>query len=67
MTSASSKALPFIFIGIAAIFLSIDMFTPYELTDNMVSVIITLLPVGVGGLVNKGWETYKAIKLKKEE
>ncbi len=62
MTSKSSKALPFIFLAIAAIFLSVDMFTPYQLTDNMVTVIIALLPVGVGGLVNKGYETYKAIK-----
>lgn len=62
MTSNSSKALPYLFLLIAAVFLSVDMFTDYSITDNMVTVIITLLPVGVGGLVNKGWETYKAIK-----
>lgn len=62
MTSKSSKALPFIFLAIATVFLSVDMFTQYEITDSMVTVIISLLPIGVGGLVNKGWETYKAIK-----
>lgn len=59
----ASKAIPFIVIGIAVAFMAVDTFTPYQITDEVVSVITyTLTPIGLGGLINKGWDTYKAIK-----
>ena len=65
MTSHSSKAIPFIVIAIAVFFVSVDTFTDFEVTETMVQLAVTILtPLGLGGLVNKGWNTYKAIKLK---
>ena len=65
MTSKSSKAIPFIIIAIASIFIAVDTFTEYEVTQEMVNLAsIILAPIGVGGLVNKGWNVYKSIKVK---
>lgn len=59
------KNIPFLVIAIAAAFMAVDTFTPYEISDNVVSLIeFVLVPLGLGGLVNKGWDTYKAIKNK---
>lgn len=65
MTSISSKALPYIVITLAVFFVSVDTFTDFTITEQMVQLAITILtPIGLGGLVNKGWNVYKEIKLK---
>lgn len=65
MTSNSSKTIPFIVIAIAAGFMGIDIFTEFEVTENMITIMgMILAPLGMGGLVNKGWDTFKAIKTK---
>ena len=65
MVSLSSKTIPFIVIAIATGFMGVDIFTDFEINDNIISIITyTLTPLGLGGLVNKGWETFKAIKTK---
>lgn len=67
MTSTSSKAIPFIVIAIVAIFAAVDTFTEFHITDEMISLATTVLtPLGVGGLINKGWETYKSVKLRSD-
>ena len=59
------KNIPFLVIAIAAAFMAIDMFTPYQMNDNTVQLIeFVLTPIGLGGLVAKGWDTFKAIKTK---
>jgi len=65
MTSISSKAIPFIVLSIAGIFMAVDMFTEFEITENMITIASMILaPLGLGGLINKGWDTFKAIKTK---
>lgn len=61
----SSKVLPFIVLALAAGFMGIDTFTEYTISDEMISLAAMILaPIGMGGLINKGWDTYKAIKTK---
>ncbi len=63
MTSISSKAIPFIALAIAGGLLGIDVFTDFVITEThiqLVGVIVT--PLGLGGLVNKGWNVYRDIK-----
>ena len=63
MTSISGKFLPFIVLAIACTFISVDMFTEYVITETHVVIITTVLtPLGLGGLVNKGWNTFRGIK-----
>lgn len=63
MTSIPSKALPFIVLAITIIFVSVDTFTEFQITDSMVQLSATILtPIGLGGLINKGWNVYKEIK-----
>ena len=64
MTSKSSKAIPFIVLAIAGIFMGADFYYPqFEITEEMVSLAgIILAPLGLGGLVNKGWNVYKQVK-----
>lgn len=63
MTSNSSKSIPFIVLAIVAGFMAVDTFTPYHITDQMIQLATVILtPLGVGGLVNKAWDTYKAVK-----
>ena len=65
MTTISSKAIPFIVIAIAVFFISVDTFTEFVISyemDSLASVI--LVPLGLGGLVNKGWNVYKEVKMK---
>jgi len=58
-----AKAIPFIVIAIAVGFMAIDMFTDYSITQNHVDLITYVLaPLGLGGLVNKGWNTWQKIK-----
>ena len=65
MASISSKAIPFIVIAIATGFMGVDIFTDFEITENMITIMgMILAPLGLGGLVNKGWDTFKAIKTK---
>jgi len=65
MTSISSKAIPFIVIAITVGLFAIDIFTEFEITDTHISLVAVILtPLGLGGLINKGWDTYKAIKTK---
>ena len=65
MTSNSSKTIPFIVIAIATGFMGIDIFTDFEITENMITIMgMILAPLGLGGLINKGWDTFKAIKSK---
>ncbi len=67
IASEHRKNIPFLVIAIAAVFMAVDTFTPYEISDSVVSLIeFVLVPLGLGGLVNKGWDTYKAIKTKTE-
>lgn len=63
MTSKSSKYLPFVSLGIAAVFVAIDMFTTYTITDDMIRLLVSVIPITAGGgLINKGFEVFKAIK-----
>ena len=63
MTSASSKAIPFIVLAMTAGLFAIDIFTDYDITETHIQLAATILtPLGVGGLVNKAWDTYKAVK-----
>ncbi len=63
MSLHSAKAIPFIVLALTGIFMAVDMFTEFEITDQMITLTVTILtPLGLGGLVNKGWNTYKAIK-----
>ena len=65
MTSISSKALPYIVIILAVFFVSVDTFTDFAITEQMVQLAVTILtPIGLGGLVNKGWNVYREIKTK---
>ena len=67
MTVPDSKYIPFIVLALAGSFMAVDMFTTFEISDNMITIIsMVLAPLGLGGLINKGWDTFKAIKLKKE-
>ena len=67
MTVPDSKYIPFIVLALAGGFMAVDMFTTFEITENMITIIsMVLAPLGLGGLINKGWDTFKAIKLKKE-
>lgn len=48
--------------------LGVDVFTDFEITEMHIQfAIVILTPMGMGGLVNKGWNTYKAVKLKNSE
>ena len=68
MTPPNSKYIPFIVIAIAAGFMAVETFTEFKLNDNIIQIIsYTLTPLGLGGLVNKGWDTLKAIKTPKVE
>ena len=68
MTPPNSKYIPFIVLALAGGFMAVDMFTTFEITDNMITIIsVVLTPLGLGGLVNKGWDTFKAIKTKNAE
>ena len=64
MTSIPSKALPFLVLFIASGFMAVDMFYPqFVISEQMVTLATTILtPLGLGGLINKGWNTYKSIK-----
>ena len=63
MTSIPSKAIPFVVIAIASFFMGVDTFTEFVISDEMVALGTTILtPLGLGGLVNKGWNVYKEIK-----
>ena len=63
--SNTSKAIPFIVLTIAGLFMALDMFTEYEITENMITLASMILaPLGLGGLINKGWDVFKAIKTK---
>ena len=65
MTVPDSKYIPFIVLALAGGFMAVDMFTTFEITENMITIIsMVLAPLGLGGLINKGWDTFKAIKLK---
>ena len=67
MTVPDSKYIPFIVLALAGGFMAVDMFTTFEITENMITIVsMVLTPLGLGGLINKGWDTFKAIKLKKE-
>lgn len=67
MTPPNSKYIPFIVLALAGGFMAVDMFTTFEISDNMITIIsMVLAPLGLGGLVNKGWDTFKAIKTKHE-
>ena len=45
--------------------MGVDIFTDFEITENMITIMgMILAPLGLGGLVNKGWDTFKAIKTK---
>ena len=66
MSFHPAKTLPFIVLAIAAFFMGVDTFTDFVITDAMVSfATIILAPIGLGGLVNKGWNVFKEIKLGK--
>lgn len=61
--SNSSKSIPFVVLAIVAALFAIDIYTPYEITETHIQLIaVVLTPLGLGGLVNKGWDTFKAIK-----
>jgi len=65
MSSNSSKAIPFIVIAITAGLFAIDIFTDFEINETHIQLVAVILtPLGLGGLINKGWDTYKAIKTK---
>ena len=65
MASASSKAIPFIVLLIAGGFGAIDTFTEYEISDELISLLALILtPMGVGGLVNKAWDSWISVKTK---
>ena len=67
MTPPNSKYIPFIVLALAGGFMAVDMFTTFEISENMITIIsMVLAPLGLGGLVNKGWDTFKAIKTKHE-
>ena len=56
-------ALPFVVLAIAGFFMGVDTFTDFVITENMVQLATVILaPIGLGGLVNKGWNVYKKIK-----
>ena len=63
----TSKIMPFLVLAIAAGMLGIDMFTDFVITQEMVQLsMIILAPLGLGGLVNKGFNVYKSIKEKQK-
>ena len=63
MTSNSSKAMPFIVLLIATFFIAVDTFTEFTISEQMVQLAsVILVPLGLGGLVNKGWNVFKEIK-----
>lgn len=65
MVNIPSKAIPFVVILIATAMIGIDTFTDYEITEESIEIIIMVLtPLGLGGLVNKGFNVYKSIKEK---
>jgi len=65
LTSASSKTIPFVVLAIVAALFAIDIYTPFEITETHVALVTAVLtPMGLGGLVAKGWDTFKAIKSK---
>lgn len=60
MTSTSSKILPFLSIAIAAIFTAIDLFTDYTITQEMINLLVLVLPVtAAGGVIKKGFEIFQ--------
>ena len=67
MTVPDSKYIPFIVLALAGGFMAVDMFSTFEISDNMITLVsMVLAPLGLGGLINKGWDTYRAIKLKEK-
>lgn len=67
MTPPNSKYIPFIVLLIVSGLFAIDIFTAFEINDGHIQLIaVVLTPLGMGGLINKGWDTYKAIKTKQE-
>ena len=66
MTSVSSKAIPFLVLAIATGLLAVDVFTDFEIDETHIQLVgVILTPLGLGGLVNKGWNTFKQIKVAK--
>ncbi len=63
MTSISSKSIPFIVIVISTALLGVDAFTEFEITETHIQLVAVILtPLGLGGLVNKGWNVYRDVK-----
>lgn len=62
---SKNRYLPIYVVIIATFFLTVDMFTEFTITEEMVSIVgIILAPIGLGGLVKHGFDTYKQIKNK---
>lgn len=63
MGAEARKNIPFVIIGIVVAFLAVDTFTPYEISEETMSLIqFVLTPFGLAGLANKGWDVYKQVK-----
>jgi predicted Na+-dependent transporter len=66
MASASSKLIPFLVLLIAGGFGAVETFTEFTITPEMVRLLVTILtPMGVGGLVNKTFDSWKTVNTAK--
>ena len=65
MTIHTGKTMPFLVLTIAVLMLGVDTFTEFTISAEMVNFAeLILIPLGLGGLVNKGWNVYKEVKIK---
>jgi len=63
-----SYLITFFPLGIAAIFMSVDMFTDYVITEQMINLLVLMIPSTVaGGLIKKGFTVFESIKKPKVE
>ena len=66
--SLKSYAITFFPLALAGIFMAVDMFTTYVITEAMISLLVVMIPSTVaGGMIKKGWSVYQEIKKPKSE
>ncbi|GEM_PF-6382076 len=63
MTATSSKIIPFVVLLIIGGMLAVDMYSEFEIKEIHIALILSILPMGVGGIVKTSWESFQKVRL----